>query len=46
MREYCDRCPHFISIHAPREGGDQDQVTGLDTMGNISIHAPREGGDR
>ena len=33
-----------ISIHAPREGGDQAvQQTEVDE--NISIHAPREGGD-
>ena len=33
-----------ISIHAPREGGDQ---TAKDTnsTADISIHAPREGGD-
>ena len=34
----------FISIHAPREGGDR--VVGLwEDMFSISIHAPREGGD-
>ncbi len=34
----------FISIHAPREGGDGGI---LDLVGDyaISIHAPREGGD-
>ena len=33
-----------ISIHAPREGGDQDfSNRGLGDY--ISIHAPREGGD-
>ena len=35
----------IISIHAPREGGDdQTDVEDIDTDG-ISIHAPREGGD-
>ena len=33
-----------ISIHAPREGGD-DIGDILDQASNISIHAPREGGD-
>ena len=36
--------PSWISIHAPREGGDNS----LSTLGGktiISIHAPREGGD-
>ena len=34
-----------ISIHAPREGGD-DFGGGFDDSGiDISIHAPREGGD-
>ena len=33
-----------ISIHAPREGGDQ--AAGHGCLGQaISIHAPREGGD-
>ena len=37
---------HFlISIHAPREGGDDpEDVRALNC--EISIHAPREGGDR
>ena len=36
----------MISIHAPREGGDQpaDCLPHADFM-DISIHAPREGGD-
>ena len=34
----------WISIHAPREGGDQKSRRGGLTMA-ISIHAPREGGD-
>ena len=34
----------YISIHAPREGGDQQYSDG-DGAGRISIHAPREGGD-
>ena len=33
-----------ISIHAPREGGDQALI-GTVPAGFISIHAPREGGD-
>ena len=33
-----------ISIHAPREGGDEQAgIFGL--LFDISIHAPREGGD-
>ena len=40
------RCclPRWISIHAPREGGDQALI-GQVPAGYISIHAPREGGD-
>ena len=34
----------LISIHAPREGGDQT-TKNTDSATNISIHAPREGGD-
>ena len=34
----------FISIHAPREGGD-GWITGIAAGLGISIHAPREGGD-
>ena len=33
-----------ISIHAPREGGD-DQLLRCMLFRCISIHAPREGGD-
>ena len=34
----------YISIHAPREGGDNtDKKERL--ISDISIHAPREGGD-
>ena len=33
-----------ISIHAPREGGDQGQDQNFARL-VISIHAPREGGD-
>ena len=43
---HCKECPFcLISIHAPREGGDNAPEQ---TMGNpnISIHAPREGGDK
>ena len=34
----------LISIHAPREGGDDPLLAG-GHAGRISIHAPREGGD-
>ena len=34
-----------ISIHAPREGGDLDEVVLMPRSFVISIHAPREGGD-
>ena len=34
-----------ISIHAPREGGDDFWLTLLRPSRAISIHAPREGGD-
>ena len=34
----------FISIHAPREGGD-GVTTSTAMVQEISIHAPREGGD-
>ena len=34
-----------ISIHAPREGGDNKWVTVPYYTIDISIHAPREGGD-
>ena len=34
----------YISIHAPREGGDVKGWNAIPTK-NISIHAPREGGD-
>ena len=34
-----------ISIHAPREGGDVDKDTVVNSILLISIHAPREGGD-
>ena len=34
----------LISIHAPREGGDNDNAFDI-RLANISIHAPREGGD-
>ena len=34
----------IISIHAPREGGDQT-AKDADAATDISIHAPREGGD-
>ena len=34
-----------ISIHAPREGGDDSRYGTSVVEGCISIHAPREGGD-
>ena len=34
-----------ISIHAPREGGDFDDLEEAKGCSRISIHAPREGGD-
>ena len=34
-----------ISIHAPREGGDQPVIQLAELLTKISIHAPREGGD-
>ena len=34
-----------ISIHAPREGGDEAMKAGRRGYTIISIHAPREGGD-
>ena len=33
-----------ISIHAPREGGDSEEMPCVEFI-KISIHAPREGGD-
>ena len=36
--------PRWISIHAPREGGDATGIW-LAIVLPISIHAPREGGD-
>ena len=35
----------IISIHAPREGGDELNLDWLLNKVKISIHAPREGGD-
>ena len=34
-----------ISIHAPREGGDDPRNNMVELLEKISIHAPREGGD-
>ena len=34
-----------ISIHAAREGGDEQRLAKLEARLNISIHAAREGGD-
>ena len=36
----------YISIHAPREGGDYKGHIADQQQQIISIHAPREGGDR
>ena len=36
---------NYISIHAPREGGDVSWSGGITAVTIISIHAPREGGD-
>ena len=35
---------YYISIHAPREGGDDTMCQSILPL-SISIHAPREGGD-
>ena len=35
----------YISIHAPREGGDTTPPIKFARAARISIHAPREGGD-
>ena len=35
----------WISIHAPREGGDLVSFAFRKFLSKISIHAPREGGD-
>ena len=40
----CEVQAQEISIHAPREGGDNKISTNTDNIA-ISIHAPREGGD-
>ena len=37
---------YLISIHAPREGGDEAARADLVNWKLISIHAPREGGDK
>ena len=39
-----DRDAGAISIHAPREGGD-NPLNLQELLNSISIHAPREGGD-
>ena len=43
----CKSCCHllYISIHAPREGGDVQRFINSTLSPPISIHAPREGGD-
>ena len=40
-----DAAQPWISIHAPREGGDVAVDMPAGGGGDISIHAPREGGD-
>ena len=44
MRKTIDIVIAIISIHAPREGGDQQKRHKTRNQ-DISIHAPREGGD-
>ena len=44
-RKFCPGPRRWISIHAPREGGDVGQDLVLQGH-EISIHAPREGGDQ
>ena len=44
MALYCGEITNEISIHAPREGGDQIDYEAIGQR-IISIHAPREGGD-
>ena len=47
-RPYAQQHPALsvgISIHAPREGGDDDVSHLIHSLVIISIHAPREGGD-
>ena len=39
------RAEVVISIHAPREGGDDGVIEREQQERLISIHAPREGGD-
>ena len=45
QRHYSRSPSTFISIHAPREGGDAKPFCQLLHHICISIHAPREGGD-
>ena len=44
MQEFNTKHSNFISIHAPREGGDDKNKSNTKHQ-RISIHAPREGGD-
>ena len=44
MGKYWQSSTSTISIHAPREGGDEDRSR-YEKRCRISIHAPREGGD-
>ena len=41
----CQTRSQYISIHAPREGGDVQRFINSTLSPPISIHAPREGGD-
>ena len=45
MRQTPHKINREISIHAPREGGDNGQNHAKKKQREISIHAPREGGD-
>ena len=46
MHQKCNEYAHYyISIHAPREGGDAAETI-MQQQNSISIHAPREGGDQ
>ena len=43
--QFADTVSESISIHAPREGSDRDDVHTASLSDDISIHAPREGSD-
>ena len=44
MPDFLTLYPTYISIHAPRMGGDEAQRQ-IEKVKRISIHAPRMGGD-